>query len=99
MHIRKDFQKWLLPKETKGRVVAVCGAKTPIKFAGIPGVTKQEAFVSNKYVGWCVHCCGIALDKMNTSLSSTKTSPFVHQVYVSAMEVCSKQIVMSNKGH
>jgi hypothetical protein len=99
MHIRKDFQKWLLPKDSKGRVTAVCGKKTPVKYAGIPGVTKQDAFVSDKYSGWCVHCCGQALEKMNDALTNNKTQPFVHHVYVAAMDVCAKQIVMSNKGH
>lgn len=98
MHIRKDFQKWMLPKNPSGRVMAVCGKKTPVKFAGIPGVTKQDAFVSDKYTGWCVHCCGQALDKMNKALQGSRTNPFVHNTYVLAMEICAKQIVMSNTG-
>lgn len=98
MHIRKDFQKWMLPKHAKGRVVAMCGVKTPVKFAGIPGVSWQEAFIDGKYSGWCVHCCGLALEKMNETLTEKKTSDLMEQVYVYAMEMCTKQIVMSQVG-
>jgi hypothetical protein len=100
MHIRRDWQKWLVPTDSNKRITAVCGAKTSEKYAGIPGVSNQRVFYgSDGNAGWCIHCCGMALDKFNElfeNYSKVETSSLVKNQYVKAASVMMQQITFAN---
>lgn len=101
LHVRKDFQKWLLPSaDQSARIVGMCGAKTTGKYAGIPGVSEQQAFVTESgEFGWCVHCCNYALSVMNTVLdkdSGIVMSPWILSQYLSAVDVTANQIIQAH---
>ena len=100
LHIRKDFQKWLLPTLDEGcRVTAMCGAKTTGKYAGVPGVSEQRPFVNeSREFGWCIHCCNEALDVMNNVLSKDSGVLLSHWLvaqYLAAVDVTATQIMMA----
>lgn len=102
MHIRRDWQKWLVPTDSNKRITAVCGAKTSEKFAGIPGVTEQPVFYSSDgNAGWCVHCCGLALEQFNDTFESVldkkfETSSMIKNQYVMSAAIMMKQVMASN---
>jgi hypothetical protein len=99
MHIRRDWQKWLVPTASNKRITAVCGAKTSEKYAGIPGVSDQRPFYSTDgKTGCCIHCCGKALDKFNElfeQYSTVETSSIVKNQYVTAAQVMMNQILVA----
>jgi len=98
MHIRRDWQKWLIPTDSNKRITAVCGAKTSEKYAGIPGVSEQPAFYSSDgKTGWCVHCCGQALNQFNNVFPGTETSGIIKNQYVESCKIMARQILMWNK--
>jgi hypothetical protein len=97
LHIRRDWQKWLVPTESNRRITAVCGVKTSEKYAGIPGVTDQPAFYgSDGNAGWCIHCCGLALEMFNRIFTNHNTSGIIKNQYVASTAVMSRQILMAN---
>jgi hypothetical protein len=97
MHIRRDWQKWLVPTDSNKRITAVCGKKTSEKYAGIPGVSEQPVIYSTDgNAGWCIHCCGLALQQFNELFEKYDTSSIVKNMYVSAVDVMSRQILLAN---
>lgn len=96
MHIRNDFQLWL--ETPKKRVTTLCGKITATKYAGIPGVTKDQAvgvWNDGQDVGWCLSCCVALLSEFdnNDFLWERKlSSTYVYYLYTDAIEICGMQL-------
>jgi hypothetical protein len=88
-----------VPTESNKRITAVCGVKTSEKYAGIPGVSEQPVFYSTDgNAGWCVHCCGLALEQFNRTADITTTSGFIKGQYALSVRIMSNQILAAH-GH
>lgn len=105
LHIRKDFQTWVAPHPSDDRITALCGVKTSEKFASVPVAISQPAFVTDSGDGgWCVHCCGAALEICNDVVDANNDHrnnmpAAVLSIYIDAMLLMMKQIVQTNKYH
>jgi hypothetical protein len=61
-HIRHDWQTFNDSRDRK-TVTTVCGVRTSVENAGIPGVTEQPPTVvksGSTYWGWCKSCVIVA---------------------------------------
>lgn len=103
MHIRNDFQLWL--ETPKKRVTTLCGKITATKYAGIPGVTKDQVpgtFNDGKDVGWCLKCCYNYLteyDNNDFMWQVKRSNDHVYALYHHMTEVCGLQIFTATSLH
>lgn len=68
MHIRHDWQKWLLTEQKTVRTL--CGKTTTNKLAGIPTISDQSPALINKTTGeklpgWCQVCVRFLVEEVN----------------------------------
>lgn len=89
-HIRNDYGYWGVYPVEKTRVTTLCGKITAPKYAGVPGLDKDQVagVFGEGDLGWCLGCCQafllemLGLEKQIQSTGSGEVIRLYHNAIV-----------------
>lgn len=95
-HIRSDWSEWVdWPGTVQKTVSTMCGTRTKVHLAGIPGITQQEPIVEvggKRKWGWCMRCLlNLWPYLLPPALTKEITAPAIFDLHLDAQRTIQAQ--------